>query len=266
MSTDEQIQESMTRLINAFPSLGEWYGKYKERIREIWFDILRPTDADDLATVVDQLIYGQVELPRNFEFDRLAIRIRQVCNDRKRERDGHTEDYQQGLISKWRREASKTKSSQAHLSRLIKDAQLVGLEYRSGAINEDEHRERIDQIAWQARNLQSDQDDPRYKCGFCRDTGKIEVYHPDFIAAARASDRVTNAMKHTCMTACPECELGNRLSQGNNKWQGLPEYHPMQHHRVHQNTLGEFERVCLGFNVVTEEPNGGAGFNGEEES
>ena len=74
--TNQEVAEVLTLLFRAFPSFGSWYDKHRDTVRDIWVNTLSNTEPDDAMDVAEKLIRGEIELPPNYEFDRVAILLK----------------------------------------------------------------------------------------------------------------------------------------------------------------------------------------------
>lgn len=74
--TSEQTQRLIERLMNVFPSFGAWVEKHSSQLREVWRSVLAHANFDDASLVVEKLVCGEIEMPANYEYDRMAILIR----------------------------------------------------------------------------------------------------------------------------------------------------------------------------------------------
>jgi hypothetical protein len=77
--TPQQVTESLQMLVDAFPSFGRWWQDNAD-IKPLWCKVLAGTHATDAAKVIDDMIMGRTEMPKNYEYDRLAIVIRREAD------------------------------------------------------------------------------------------------------------------------------------------------------------------------------------------
>ena len=73
---NEKMKTVMNRLLTAFPSFDAWFAKQSDEFVDSWSQVLGRVDADCAMQVVDRLINGTIELPPNYEYDRVAILLR----------------------------------------------------------------------------------------------------------------------------------------------------------------------------------------------
>jgi hypothetical protein len=83
--TPQQVTESLQMLVDAFPSFGRWWEENSAdwrgtSLKQLWCRVLAGTHAADATKVIDDLVMGRVEMPKNYEYDRLAIVIRREAD------------------------------------------------------------------------------------------------------------------------------------------------------------------------------------------
>ena len=82
----DETREVLNMLMHSFPSLGSWFAKQDRSLSETWSKVLSHVDPDDVMTVAERFIRGDLDLPANYEYDRLAIIIRREAAELARRR------------------------------------------------------------------------------------------------------------------------------------------------------------------------------------
>ena len=75
----DDTREVLNMLMHSFPSLGSWFAKQDASLSETWSKVLSHVDPKDAMSVVERFIRGDVDMPPNYEYDRIAILIRREC-------------------------------------------------------------------------------------------------------------------------------------------------------------------------------------------
>ena len=74
----------LDRVADAFPSVAAWIDRLDQQQSEsmfrAWKAQLAKCQLADVAAVVDRMIGGEIELPENYHFDRLAVIVRELAN------------------------------------------------------------------------------------------------------------------------------------------------------------------------------------------
>lgn len=239
---EPETERALGRLLDAFPSLKSWWERHRETVRPIWSDILRPCHPDDVAAIVGDLIYGDLRLPANYEFDRLAILIRQESKAKAKEREARQEQREAEAEMSWREAVCVGGGWQRDLVRAIDRASRIGGLVRAGKMEPDVAAAEIDELRAFARNLRAEQDEPRHRCPKCRDRGLIEVWDPRFIAVARKLGECKRSMLRTVMTSC-DCDAAEAFGSERKSWRPLPVYSPMIYFRVQDRSQASFAKA-----------------------
>ncbi len=98
--TEQQIQSVLTSLFDAFPTLAEFYRRNRETMKPAWVKALSYADYADTVTIVDRMICGELDMPANYEYDRIAIILRResgLITSERNQRKTQTEKYFRGL-------------------------------------------------------------------------------------------------------------------------------------------------------------------------
>ena len=78
--TPEEVSSEINRLFAAFPSLRMWFARMADEdakgLEATWNRQLAKCEAEDVVTVVDEIVDGVIELPPNYEYDRTCVMIR----------------------------------------------------------------------------------------------------------------------------------------------------------------------------------------------
>ena len=153
--TPQQVTESLQMLVDAFPSFGRWWGENSEdwrgtSLKQLWCRVLAGTHEQDAAKVIDDIIMGRTEMPKNYEYDRLAIVIRREADfyaTRREEsrrveryrskRENMTEDVQseigrfhlaKRLLTQWshpKRKRNNTPEEERRLAEIDADVEII---------------------------------------------------------------------------------------------------------------------------------------------
>ena len=72
----DEMRDVLNLLLRSFPSLDAWFAKQDATLGDTWSKVLASVDPDDAMVVVRRLIRGELDMPANYEYDRIAILIR----------------------------------------------------------------------------------------------------------------------------------------------------------------------------------------------
>lgn len=80
--TEPEAADIIQRLIDIFPSVATYYSANRNTLRQTWLQTLQRCNHGYAVAVVEDLACGDMILPPNYEYDRLAIVIRKEAGDR----------------------------------------------------------------------------------------------------------------------------------------------------------------------------------------
>lgn len=236
--------EAFNSLFDAFPSLRRWWDENGDSVRELWRDILGRCDQTDIDAVVQDIKLGVIELPKYYDYDRLAILVRRHCESRASDRRARTEEQQKReRLRAYARTANAPVAENLTLPSIIKGILEAKALLSNGVLTQEAYDERIAALKQSIMPGAAVYDQPKYKCPECRDTGKIEIYSPEGIARARGRGEPTRRDRVMQMVACNLCDEGERMAEGNRHWSPLRKYNALSDYRPIRYDWDEFCRL-----------------------
>ena len=80
MVNETDLKPVIEQIGNSYPSFAGWYGSLtgtqRQGIRDSWLRQVAKLEPSDVQSAAGEILDGRVEMPKNYEFDRLGILLR----------------------------------------------------------------------------------------------------------------------------------------------------------------------------------------------
>lgn len=212
--TDPEFDEWLEGYKRAYPETAGWLNGLgdtrKADMLRTWKFALADIGKDEARKVTAEMVLGNLPNVPAFERERTATIVRQNALEARR-RDFRAEPDQEPITSRKTREAG---VSLAALLREMTDREM-GREEKAEFLAKafpDRSRDKRD---W-------------HKCTGCRDTGKVDVWNPDYVATVMEHGIEGSRTRYSAVAAC-SCDAGAPFR--NRKVGALPVVNPLHHCR-----------------------------------
>lgn len=214
--TREEFDKWLDGYKRAFPETAGWLNGLgeirKKDMLDTWAFALSSVPLDDARKITAAMVLGEVPHVAAFERERTGTVVRQAALDaRSRAKPYQDAPTHQPLTKRER-------SGLVSLAGLF--AQLTDREH-----TQDERAAFLGQHFGPST-------DPRdhYMCPQCRDSGYVEVWHPDFVWRVQSHGWDAEATRYVSVSACT-CSRGRQFRERADESKRLPEYTVLEHCR-----------------------------------
>lgn len=145
--TNQETTAILTKLFDAFPSLAAWYAKHADTVRSVWLGTLSTVEAGDAESVVARLVGGHIEMPPNYEYDRIAIMIRRECArlaDRRAEMVTNEQRRRERERFRYCEDARQANSEMERFMPAMRQLMAMGELKRDGKLSAEENNRRCE--------------------------------------------------------------------------------------------------------------------------
>ena len=140
--TRDQMLDALSALLAAFPSVHDFYTN--NQLRDVWLQQLADCEAADVAAVINEVIAGNIELPPNYAYDRIAVTIRKHARDMRAKR--RDEQRMEDLLA-----TPSADHWKYNLGSLMKASRAAGEKLKSGEITKEENDRIVADLRAKAR-------------------------------------------------------------------------------------------------------------------
>lgn len=149
MITEQTIRPIINALLDAFPSLDGWFSgltaDQQHGMRKAWVRQVANLEPQDVQRASDRILRGEVDLPPNYQFDRLGVVLRSWGNVESQER--LASEHRQTLREQAAPNAdASAKAVARRFGPAIKCAAAWGAARRSGYVTEQQNAEAMAQV------------------------------------------------------------------------------------------------------------------------
>lgn len=204
--TPDEFNKLIPELFAAYPNLESWLeerrpdAEDRRKTLATWFRTLAKVEFADAMAALGEWLDGACPL-KAYERDLVAVLLKNTA-DRIASKRFRPE---QAILT----QATRTDAPRRNLvslAALLAEGRLVGKQFVNGEITQeqfDAEKQRLVDLA--KLNAEEDQ---AYRCLHCFDTGRVQVWHPDAVAAIERGERTVQTVHTTAITACT-CSRGD---------------------------------------------------------
>lgn len=141
--TEQETGEVLQPLFGGFPTLRKFYSDSQATLRLAWSKALADVERRDAEVVIGKLVAGDIEMPANYEYDRMAIVIKREANAIRSARNERRRVTTKYLNSQSKAFAFITKDKTGHIA-----VELGAMVKRNEISREDNDVMMRDLMAW----------------------------------------------------------------------------------------------------------------------
>lgn len=213
--TKEEFNQWLEGYKRAYPETAGWLnglGDRKADMLTTWQYALQDVTLDEARKVTAAMVRGEVPYVPAYERERTGTVVRQAAYEARSRAKPFPDKPEHHPLTKRDREA------------------LVSLGGLFAQLTERNHTQ-AEKLAFLERHFPPSTDPrDRFLCPQCRDSGYVDVWHPDFVWRVHQHGWDAEATRYAAVCACT-CSQGRQFREVREESRRLPEYSILHHCR-----------------------------------